>query len=633
MTESLRLGEIDLNKVPVKPSFYLCKPDKTVIRPLKDIYNKRLSLKLGIVNEVNFTTPAMVERNHQPIENPLITLIKHRYIIKVVFNGITDYFIHFEQSKEKTDNEEIVTYKSYGLGYKLADRQFRDYQTDPKGLSSIAGDILASTRWKVNYVDADFDTKLRFHEVPSTNVLQALYDVAEKFNALIVWDNRREEVNFYNPSNIGLNKGLKFKEGKHLESFNYTSSSEVIVTRLRVYGKDGLTFRNLSPTGSNYIEDFSYFMYPFERDSNGNILQESEYMSNSLCIALEDYQKILASKQGVFDTLTKQLTDKQDEIQQIEQIISNISIGLVAIGDTIDTLNTAGEEGTPAHSNAINQKNVKLAELRVKESQKTALVTQKVELETQINDLRKTVLIESHLTREQLLELDYYINEKEHINDSIVDERDLLEEGIKVFESYREPNISLTMDITNFLSNVESQNDWDKLSLGDTVKIESKRLDMIITAKIIEIEYDFEADTINLTIANEKEIKDEFEIMLSRIYGAEKTSTVVNMDKWKWDMISDVNGVVNRMLSQAWDANKQNIVGGYMQNIQITERGLIAKSPEDPLSWLILQNGMLAITNDGGNTWKHAIRSDGCVSEKAINKNIKCEGGLRIADR
>src|SRR5690606_10989292 len=143
-----------------------------------------------------------------------------------------------------------------------------------------------------------------------------------------------------------------------------------------------------------------------------------------------------------------------------------------------------------------------------------------------------------------------------------------------------------------------------------------------ISSKIIEINYNFEEDSIDLTIANEKEIKDDYKKLIDMIYGADKTSTVVNMDKWKWHMIDDVNGVVNRMLIQAWDANKQAIIGGYKQDIQFTERGLIAKSPDDPMSWLVLQNGMLAITNDNGNTWKHAIRSDGIVGERIIGKLI-----------
>lgn len=616
----MKLGEIDLSLKVVVPKFYLCKPDRTVIRPLKDIYNKNLSVRLGKVNEINFTVPTMVERNHELVENPLIDEIKHRYLIKLVFNNVTEYFVHFEQNKQMSENEESVSYKAYGLGYLLADKQIRDYEAVSKSLSQIASDILSETSWKVNYVDADFDTKYRSHEIANQTVLQAIYELAEKFNALIVWDTRREEINFYKPQNIGLNKGLKFREGKYLESFSYTSNSEETVTRLKVYGKDGLDFRNLSPTGSNYLEDFSWYMYPFERDSEGKVIKSSDYMSDSLCIALDDYGKLLAAKQGQFDTLTKQLTDKQDEIQQVEQEIVVLENELAQILDELDVLNASGDGGTPEHANVISRRDSKASEIRSKEAEKASLESQKRSIEEQISSLRSTVLIDSNLTQEQLRELNKFIIEKEHINETIVDEHDLLQEGIEVFESFREPKISLNLSIANFLSVVEAQNDWHKLSLGDTVKLQSKRLKVSISSKIIEINYDFESDNIDLTIANEKEIKDDYKKLIDMVYGSDKTSTVVNMDKWKWDMISDVNGVVNRFLSQAFNSIEQNIIAGYNQSIVIGERGIVVKSPENPRNVLVIQNGMLAISNDEMNTWKHAITADGIVGERIIGK-------------
>lgn len=623
MDENLRLGEIDLTKAPVKPSFYLCKPDKTVIRPLKDIYNKRLSVRLGKVNEINFTVPTMIERNHKLVENPLIDEIKHRYVIKLVFNGVTEYFIHFEQNKEMSENEESVSYKAYGLGYQLADKQIRDYEAISQGLSKIAADILSETTWKVNYVDADFDTKLRSHEIANMTVLQAIYELAEKFNALIVWDTRNEWINFYNPKNVGINKGLKFKEGKYLESFNYTSNSEETVTRLKVYGKDGLTFRSLSPTGSNYLEDFSWYMYPFKRDSvTGKVLQSSDYMSDSLCIALDDYSKKLAKEQSSFDTLTKQLTDKQDDIQQVEQQISVLENVLAQILDELDVLNSNGDSGTPQHADVIARRDAKTNEIRAKESQKTILESQKKNIETQINSLRSNILIDSNLNAQQLRELNKFIIEKEYTNETIVDERDLLQEGIEVFESFREPKVSLNMGIANFLSVVEAQNDWSKLALGDTSELESKRLKVSISSKIIEIDFDFENDSIDLTIANEKEIKDDYKKLIDMIYGADKTSTAVNMDKWKWDKIDEVDGLVNRFLSQAFNSIEQNIKAGYEQSITIGERGIVVKSPENPNDVLIIQNGMLAISNDGMNSWKHAITSTGVIGDRIIGKLI-----------
>ncbi len=63
-------------------------------------------------------------------------------------------------------------------------------------------------------------------------------------------------------------------------------------------------------------------------------------------------------------------------------------------------------------------------------------------------------------------------------------------------------------------------------------------------------------------------------------------------------------------------------MAGYNQQIEINERGITVKDLTDPLSWLVIQNGFLAITNDNGNSWKHAISKDGIFGERIFGKII-----------
>ena len=617
----MRLGEVDLSLKPLKASYFLCKPDKTVISPLKDITSPNLSRKLGKVNEFTFSIPTMIERNRELIENPLIDKIKHRYLIKLDYNSQIEYFVFLDQNKQFDDSNENISYQAFSLGYLIADKSIRSYEAVSKSLTEMATDALAETEWKVGYVDAYFDTKLRSHEIPSQTVLQAIYELADKFNAVIIWDTVNLEISFYNPSNIGINKGLKFKEGKYLESFNVSTNSEEMVTRLKVYGKEGLTFRSLSPTGSNYIEDFSWFMYPFSR-VGGIVVTQSDYMSDSLCIALEDYALVLDANQTQFNTLNTNLTAKQDAIQQAEQELSVLQSDLIQIMDELDILNEAGLGGTAAHIDAVNRRVAKEAEVQTKINEIATLDADEQLILTDINNLRVTVAIETTLSPSNILELNKYIIEKEYTNDTIVEEQDLLEDGIDAFNKLREPKLNMSMSITNFLSNVESQNDWDKLTLGDIVKLESKRLRIGIEAKIIEINYDFESDGTSLVIANEKELKDDYRKLMDLLYNASATSTIVSMDKYKWDLIEETDSVVGQLLNNTWETIKRNITAGYMQNIEISERGIIIKSPSDPLSWLVIQNGQLAITNDSGNSWKTAIHKGGIVAERILGKLI-----------
>jgi hypothetical protein len=102
------------------------------------------------------------------------------------------------------------------------------------------------------------------------------------------------------------------------------------------------------------------------------------------------------------------------------------------------------------------------------------------------------------------------------------------------------------------------------------------------------------------------------------------------MDKYKWDMIEDTNSVVGQILQNAWDANARNIVAGHKQSINIGERGIIIKSPDNPMDMLVIQSGMLAISNDGGSTWKHSVTAQGCIRERVSYKKISLKRGVSL---
>jgi len=94
---SLYIDDI-LSQKEITPNIYLCKPDKSRIRKLKDIYNLKMNAKLGAINELSFTTPAYVDRNHELIKNPLISEIKLFYLVEFQFKDTTEYFVVMSQN-------------------------------------------------------------------------------------------------------------------------------------------------------------------------------------------------------------------------------------------------------------------------------------------------------------------------------------------------------------------------------------------------------------------------------------------------------------------------------------------------------------------------------------------------------
>ena len=65
-----------------------------------------------------------------------------------------------------------------------------------------------------------------------------------------------------------------------------------------------VSFASINPTGVPFIESFDFYMYPFKRDENTReIISHSNYMTDSLCHAILDYNALLDSKQGEFTNM------------------------------------------------------------------------------------------------------------------------------------------------------------------------------------------------------------------------------------------------------------------------------------------------------------------------------------------
>ncbi|MGE7092059.1 phage tail spike protein [Lysinibacillus sp. NPDC048646] len=614
----MKLGDINYDLKAAQPRIFLCKPDKKTIALLSEAYDISYNTKLNVLNELSFKIPTVILQDGVATDNPNIQTIKNRYLFKLKFGPVTEYFLLNESTKSYSDDE-YIQYSALSLGVQLSDKNIRDFEVVSKTLAQITNEILSSanTNWKIGYVDSFFET-YRSYEVSSNNILEIIYDLANLWNALIVWDTLKCEINYYRPDNIGNNKGFYIRDGKYLESFNLSTNTIDTITRLKVYGQDGLTIHRLNPTGQAYLEDFRFYLYPFKRE-NGVVISHSEYLSDDLCIALENYHALVESLAEKFTHLTSSITTQNSIIQTEEQRLSSLQTQRIIIEDELDLSNANFQSNSPSHLDIINRLEAKRAEIANQEAFIRDLNYQLSNYQDELERLRSKLLRENNFSKEQLAELSNFEIDKEYTNDSIVDDQDLLEEAQEIFKQYLQPKIKLDMNMIDFLAVVECQNDWDKLNLGDIVSVRYDRLQVDIKAKITEITYDFERESISVIITNEI---DEKNTWLEQLSKAGNTSTLVQMEKWKWNLSEKNNGAINDIINNKWDSLKNAVMAGYNQQIEINERGITVKDLTDPLSWLVIQNGFLAITNDNGNSWKHAISKDGIFGERIFGKII-----------
>ena len=261
------LGEIDFNLKTQKPELFLCKPDFSVIAKLNSSYSKSLKLKLGNINELTFKVPYEIDINHNLVRNPHVDLIKLRYIIKLRLNDKEEYYlISKNPSDNMGDNEDYKSVYCLSLPIELKDKLIRDYSVQSYNAEEILNDVLSNTIWTIDYIDATFNLMYRSFDFSNNTILDCVIKIAETFSALIIWDTGNRKISLFKPDNVGINRGLKFSYGKYLKSLNKDYDNESFCTQLKVFGKDGMSIQRVNPTGSNYIESFEYFMFPFQRD-------------------------------------------------------------------------------------------------------------------------------------------------------------------------------------------------------------------------------------------------------------------------------------------------------------------------------------------------------------------------------
>jgi hypothetical protein len=329
------LREIDLSKNPIKPFLQIAKPSKQIIGNIHEAYNVKVSFLLGRINKLTFDLPYEVERNHLLVSNPNIDKTKERYLVKFTWVSNVEWFIINSLSENMNDTD-VKSVEAFSLAYELQDKQLRGYLAEAKNATTIINEVLSETIWSIGTVNTVFDSKYRTFDVSEKTVLDFLFELATTFGAIIQFDSVNRKINFKTEDEVKVSRGFRVSYGNLLKSLNKQVSADEMVTSLKAFGKDGLGINSVNPTGSSAIQSFSFFMYPFERDVNKNVIKSSDYMTDSLCHAILDYEALVESKKGEFDSLLSQKQTYQTTLTTKENEKSTLDTELVLIQDRLD---------------------------------------------------------------------------------------------------------------------------------------------------------------------------------------------------------------------------------------------------------------------------------------------------------
>ena len=352
--------EIDYSKIGQKPDLYVCRPNLTIIGKLSDAFNIKLNLKLSQINELSFSLNYYKDINHKNVVNPNYNLLKHRYLIKFVLNDYVEYFLINLPEDSDSEDSTIKNISCFSLAYKLSDELINGYKTTVSvNATTVLTDILSDTAWSVGFVHNDFNIMFRQFEITGKSALDAIYDIANTFGALVVYDTLNYTVNFYKLETYGLDRGLTFKYGKYLKSINNTINPDSFCTQFYCYGKDNISIAGVNTTGMPFLQNFTYFLYPFTKSEDGSVLIHSDYMSDSLASSILQYNNLLSTKEGDFNDLLTQKIALQETLDTSETDFTDLKTEMYVILDALDIAQSNNQDTT----SLITDRNNKQIEL------------------------------------------------------------------------------------------------------------------------------------------------------------------------------------------------------------------------------------------------------------------------------
>lgn len=613
--------DIDFSKKKKKPKLFIAKPNREIIGRLIDAYAIRRKIRIGNVEEMEFSLPLYIENNenHELIENPNIDKCLSRFLVKVEIGSETIWYVISNIKKTSDDDGDYNIYTCFSIPYMLNNKLITNYSDVSKNATQVLNVALSGTTWSIGNINAYFDTLYRSFDVSgSRSVLDFIQEIAETFGAIIIWDTVNKTISFEKEEFVGSDKGLRIKYGKLINNISVETNDDDFCTRLKLSGQNGLSINAINPIGTNYIEDFTFFLDNYEEDESGNIISHSRYMTDSLAGALVDYQQLLNSKDGVYEGLLEDKIGYQNALIVKNGELTVLEAQLETIEAFIADANATGDtENLPTY---IAQKIAKEVEISIKKGEISSVEDDISGVNSNIENLQDEISLENNFTPEQLTELNDFIYEKEFSNENYTDAKQLLDAGKQYLSEYNVPKIVATVDMVYLLSILEESHNWHRFSIGDYIYINHEKLKVNIKAKMIEFDIDYEEGTVGVIISNILDIDslNEEKRFIKDLYKSISSSNVVNMNNYKWNKASSTSNDVMDILNETWDANDRAIVASNNNSVVINKKGIRVYDPDDLSRQIILQNGVIGLSKDGGNHWSLSMTADGVIKEKII---------------
>ncbi len=255
---------IDFSDINVKdkPTLVLKNLDMKAIQPLGFAKNIHLNVSYNEISEISFDIPSHVEG----IATPHYSEVVGMRIVDLVGIG---QFLLINPSEKSDGNVLIKSCKGYSLEYEFAKKDFYmeagvfKFFDIAHRENTIIGRLLEKMPdWSIEYIDSSLydryrtftaETKKKAYEFIKT-------DVQESYGCIFSFDTYQRTIRVVSVDSKVAQRKVYLSQERLIKEVEIDEDSESIITCLDVNGAEGVSIRNVNPTGTNMIYNLDYFM-------------------------------------------------------------------------------------------------------------------------------------------------------------------------------------------------------------------------------------------------------------------------------------------------------------------------------------------------------------------------------------
>ncbi|MBQ8619044.1 MAG: hypothetical protein IJ418_16230 [Clostridia bacterium] len=438
-------------------------------------YAKNISgdLKYNETSSIEFELPAYADGDEVPFYNDIVGM----RIVELMNIG---QFTLLNPTEVDDGVQKVKSCKGYSLEYEFVYKKitlpnntykFWDFLSPEGTLLGMIMELMPS--WRVGRVSDSLCNKYRTFEVANENLYNLIKGtVQQSYNCIFDFDTMTRTVHVRDVSEGAIDKPVFISLQNLAKSIEVSENTEDIVTRLDVNGAEGVTIRDVNPTGTNKIINLDHYM---TTDNFSQSLIDKYYRWQDLCRNSRQSYYALSVQYAIKTTqkVTEQakMTDLEGERTQLENAqavaIQGIAQGLALQGD-LDKANA---------NIAVKQREIDRQQAKIE-----SIAAEQAEVMAQLKTITERCKFESYFTNEEYIQLDRYLKDGEITDNTFV---------VTAVESYENAGNgnALSNEIVQFtggtVSNVEDAagNDIYEIS-GGSMKIADDMSASVISAII-----------------------------------------------------------------------------------------------------------------------------------------------------